>query len=277
MEQNSSKNISIVYMAAGISSRFGGKIKQFAQVGKNGETLVEVSMLDAIGAGFKEIIFIVGEKTEIPFKEKFRASYNGVPVKYTKQSFDPSKRDRPWGTIDAVVSAKSLINGPFVLCNGDDLYGENSFGLLLEFLQNNADENGCASVGYELGKVIPKKGKINRGIFSVDSKGFVKNIEEHFNIEKSSLAEYGLNEKTPVSMNLFGLTAKILVLLEEKLEQFKKTHLGDRKAECLLPTELGSLIKEGKIKMKLLPTQDKCLGITNPEDEENLRQELAGI
>ena len=273
--QNSGEKVSIVYLAAGISSRFGGKIKQFAQVGPEGETLIEVSMKQAVSAGINEIIFVVGEKTSSPFMEKFGNLYQGVPVKYAFQSFDTKERDRPWGTVDAVVCIKQVVKNSFLICNGDDLYGTNSFKLMQNFLIENNDEFLCASAGYELGCVLPEKGRVNRAVFSVDKNGFVIDLDEKFNIEKNNLASQNLNEKTPISMNLFALKKETLDLMEKKLIAFKSNHKNDRKSECLLPVEISNLIHEGKIKMKLLPTKDKWLGVTNPGDEVTVRNALA--
>ncbi|MEI7961850.1 MAG: sugar phosphate nucleotidyltransferase [archaeon] len=269
------KEVSIVYLAAGISSRFGGKVKQFEKVGPNGETLIEVSMNHAVSAGVSEIIFIVGDKTELIFKEKFGDDYKGTPVKYAKQFFNPDARDRPWGTADALISAKNVIKNSFLICNGDDLYGENSFKRMKDFMSKSKDDFLCASAGYELGNVIPAIGEVNRAVYSLDNQGYISGLDERFNIEKNSLEKQGLNSKTLVSMNLFGLTLKTIELLEENLVNFKKSHLGDRKIECFLPVELSNLIKENKIKMKLLPTSDKWLGITNPGDELTVRNALA--
>lgn len=266
--------VAIVYMVAGLSSRFGGKIKQFAQVGPNGETLIEVSMQQAIKAGFKEIIFIVGEKTEVPFKDKFSAGYNETPIYYANQILDPTTRDKPWGTTDALVSAKDVITSPFAVCNGDDLYGENALKKVREFLEKSENEKDCVAIGYELGKVLPKIGKTNRGIFKTNKNDNIISIEEVFEIEKNNLKEKNLQEKDLCSMNLFGLTENTLELLEKKLNEFKETHKGDRKAECLLPVELSNLIKEKKITMKLLPTKDNWFGVTNPEDELVVRKAL---
>ena len=116
-----SEDISIVYLVAGLSSRFGGKIKQFAKVGANNETLIEVSMQQAIEAGFTKIIFVVGNLTETPFKSYFKGTFQNKPILYAKQSFDTATRAKPWGTADALCSAHSLINSPFVVCNGERL------------------------------------------------------------------------------------------------------------------------------------------------------------
>jgi NDP-sugar pyrophosphorylase family protein len=121
------KNIKVVYLVAGMSSRFNGKVKQFAKVGPNDETLIEMSMKHAANAGIRSIIFVVGEKTLEPFKEKFGNNYNGMKIEYAFQGYDPEKRDRPWGTCDAVVCAKNLIDGPFIVCNGMIFSGAKSF------------------------------------------------------------------------------------------------------------------------------------------------------
>lgn len=265
--------VSIVYMVAGLSSRFGGKIKQFARVGPNNETLIELSMSQAISAGFDKIIFVVGEKTEQPFKEIFGNKYKGTPVFYAKQVFDISERDKPWGSADAVVSAKKVIGENFVVCNGDDLYGKKAFKSAFDFLKTNKTD--CVAIGYTLGSVIPEKGSTNRGIFSVDKNNYVISLEEILGIEKEKLSEKSLSESDLCSMNLFGLRKEVLELLSKRLDNFKSSHKGDRKLECYLPVELSGLIKEGKVKMKLLPTQEQWFGVTNPEDEETIRVALS--
>lgn len=264
--------ISVVYMVAGMSSRFGGKIKQFARIGKNKETLIEVSIQQAINAGFDKIIFIVGEKTEKPFKEMFGDNYKGIPIEYAKQTL-PNNRDKPWGTCDALVKGKNVINSDFVVCNGDDIYGEQTFRKIKEFCLKNKED--CATIGYLLKNVLPEKGAVNRGIFVTDENNYLKEINENLNIEKNNLEKNNLSEKSLASMNIFFLRKDILPMLEEKLTKFKREHEGDRKSECYLPTELSNLINEGKIKIKLLTTPDKWLGVTSPEDEEIVKKELA--
>jgi NDP-sugar pyrophosphorylase family protein len=261
--------VSIVYMVAGMSSRFNGQIKQFAKIGPNDETLIEISLNQAKNAGFSKIIFVVGEKTFLSFKEKFKASYLGIPIFYAFQSFDPLLRDRPYGTVDALVSAKDLINEPFVVCNGDDIYGENSFKLIHDSLLNS---NENFSVGYSLGLVLPDVGKTNRGIFKIDSTNFVISIDEIFDIEKNNLNEKNLSFDSLCSMNLFGLQKNVLIYLKDVLDNFKFVNKDDRKIECLLPKELGNLIDSKKIKMKLLNTSDQWFGVTNPDDEKVLRE-----
>ncbi|MCK9466907.1 MAG: sugar phosphate nucleotidyltransferase [Candidatus Absconditabacterales bacterium] len=265
------KKISLVFMVAGLSSRFGGRIKQFAKVGPNDSTLMEYSMDQALKSKFSEIIFIVGKMTEKAFKEKFGDNYKGIPVKYAKQSFNENERDRPWGTLDAVCSAKDLINNPFVVCNGDDIYGENSFKILYEHLQNS-DE--MATLGYTLGNVIPEKGTTNRGIFGITEDNYVDSITEMIGISKDTLSDFGLKTDDLCSMNIFGLNKEILSQLDDILINFKLENKGNRKIECYLPVELSNIIKTENAKMKIYSTPDKRLGVTNPDDEEMVKKQI---
>ncbi len=263
------KKIAVVFLVAGLGSRFGEKIKQFANIGYQGETLIEISVEQAVKAGFEKIIFVVGEKTEKPFKKNFGNEYKGIPVYYSKQIFDKTKRDKPMGTADALLSAKNIIEEDFVICNGDDIYGENALRTAKKFLMENNNEG--VAIGYELGKVIPEKGKTNRGIFEKDKEGNVKNIIEIYGLEKNNLEEKNLDETMLASMNLFGLRKEILGDLEKKLLKFKENNKKDRKKECILPKELSDLIAEGKLKIKLIHTNDRWFGVTNPDDENIIR------
>ncbi|MEI6732045.1 MAG: sugar phosphate nucleotidyltransferase [archaeon] len=260
-------------MAAGMSSRFGGKIKQFAKIGMHGETLMEYSMNQAISAGFTKIIFVVGSMTERPFREMFGNSYRGIPVLYAKQTFNPEERDKPWGTMDALCAIKEVCDCPFVVCNGDDIYGENAFITMAEHLRKNDEE---ATLGYQLLSAIPEKGKSNRGIFEVKN-GYVQSLREVFDIDRENLQNSGLEGNELCSMNCFAMHPSTLKMLNQVLEKFKGEHEGDRKIECLLPAEIGNLIKSGKIKMRVYPTKDRWFGVTSPEDEEIVRREIEKI
>lgn len=264
------QDIALVYMVAGMSSRFGGKIKQFAKV-TDSETLIEYSINQAIKSGFTKIIFIVGNKTEQPFKEKFGNEYRGIPVYYALQEYDETKRDRPWGTTDALCSAKEIITEPFIVCNGDDIYGEKAFEILANHLKNRNEE---ATLGYKLINVIPETGKTHRGIFEIDKNNYVKSLTETFNIEKANLQATNSKSDDLCSMNIFALHPKTLKMLDEKLKIFKEKNKEDRKIEFLLPSEISNLIKENKIKMKIYPCNEKWFGITNPGDEDIIKEQL---
>lgn len=263
--------ISLVYMVAGMSSRFGGRIKQFAKVWPNDTTLIEYSLSQALPAWFDQIIFIVWNMTQWPFKEMFGDEYKWVPVKYAKQTFNPETRDRPWGTVDAVCSALECIDWPFVVCNGDDIYGKNSFKILYDHLKNNPDE--LCTLGYILWNVIPEVGSTNRWIFTVED-GYVKNINETIGIEKDKLSEFWLTLDDLCSMNIFGLNRQTLESLNEILTNFKKEHEWDRRIECYLPVELTNIIKNYWVKMRIYSTPDQWFGVTNPDDEAIVKKQL---
>lgn len=258
----------LVYMTAGLSSRFGGKIKQFAKIGPNEETLIEYSINQA-APYISKIIFIVGDLTEIPFKEKFGNSYKGIKIEYAKQEFNKELRDKPWGTVDALCSALDFIDEPFIVCNGDDIYGKSSFKILNEHLKKNKEE---ATLGYKLLETLLEKGAVNRGIFKIEN-GYVKNLEEAFDISKDNYNEK-FNEENLCSMNIFAFHPETIKELKKKLEIFKEKNSNERKLECLLPNEISNLIKEKKIKMKIYPSNELWFGITNPEDELIVREKL---
>ena len=255
--------VTLLYVVAGLSSRFRGKIKQFARVGPNDETLIEYSLNQALKAGFSKIIFIVGDLTEQPFKEKFGNEYKNIPIEYAKQDFNKDLRDKPWGTTDALCSAIDLIKEPIIFCNGDDLYGENSFKTLYNHLKNSSED---ATLSYKLLEVLPKEGSVNRGIFKIEN-NFVTDLKEVFDITSNNYSEKELTKDSPCSMNIFALSKDTINKLNERLKTFKENHNNNRTAECLLPVELSNLINNNQIKMKIYPTNDKWFGVTNPEDE----------
>ena len=267
-------DIALVYLAAGISSRFGGKLKQFAKVGPVGETLIEYSLKQALPAGFTKIIFIVGDKTEKPFREVFGNSYNGIPVQYAFQEFNTETRDRPWGTVAAVCAAKDLIDCPFVLSNSDDLCGSVAYKMLVEHIKEN---KSSATVASKLIDTLPEEGTVNRGIFRVDDNLYVNKIDEVLAFTRFDLDKLGLSENDFVNANLFALSPEIVSYLSEVLDCFLIENEGDRKIECLLPVELSNLIKKGVISMKVYPAVHSFIGITNPEDEEIVREKLKSI
>jgi len=261
---------SIVYLVAGLSARFEGKIKQFAQVGPNKETLIEISLNRAINAGFNHIIFVVGEKTFLPFKEKFGASYKGVPVQYAFQTFNLKNRDKPWGTADAVCSAKHLLNEPFLVCTGDDLCSEETFKLLFDHLNN---ETTNATVGYPLTNHLPEEGEVNRGIFHV-KEGFVTSSDEIHKISRINYKEKGVTLDTPCNVGIFLLQRETLNKINKILEEFKEENKDNRTIECYLNVELGNLVKNNQAILKYYEGLGEHLGITNPEDEQTVREIL---
>ncbi len=262
--------IAVVYMLAGLSSRFGGKAKGLIKVGSNGESLIEYSMKQALKAGVNKIIFVVSKDTKELFFNEFGDEYQGVPIYYALQKFNPEKRDKPWGTVDALCAAKEFLDCPFIVCNGDDIYGEKSFQLLVDHLKEN--KTGV-TIGYPLKKVLPEKGSANRGIFNI-KENIVNSVKEFFDLSIEVLEKKGFSGEEFCSMNLFGFHPEVIEELSSILKDFKESNKEDRKIECLLPEEINNLISKNKTSLRIYPTDEKWLGVTHPEDEERVRTEL---
>jgi hypothetical protein len=261
------KDVSLVYMVAWMSSRFGGKIKQFAKVWPHDSSLIEYSLYQALPAWFSKIIFIVGKMTELPFKEMFWDSYQWIPVEYAMQSFDEAVRDRPRGTVDALCSAKNLVSWSCVVCNWDDIYGTRAFTILIQHLQ---DSEMPALVWYPLKNVLPDHWTTNRGILRLDEQGYVERVEETLWIAKDSLEKFWLiAEKDICNMNIFAMDAHTISKLDSYMTTFKQEHSWDRKIECYLPVELPKISK-----VKMYTTNDPWFWVTNPEDEEIVRNQI---
>lgn len=275
-------DISLVYLCGGISSRFGGEIKQFAIVGPNGETLIEYSILQAIKSlkeaeiniQIKNIIFIVSEKTSQKFHDFFSEnSYMGIDILYAYQDYDKNSRDRPWGTADAFSCLKGIVVDPFIICNGDDIYGDEAFKISYIFLNQNR-LSGNAAVAYTLNNLLPENPEetVNRGIFTLDTDFNIIGIKELLNISRNTLDENILDSKG--SVNFMCLRPEVVDMVYEKNIKFKEDHKSDRQIEHFLPEVLSDLIKEGRLSMTCLTSSQKMVGITRPTDLEYVRSYL---
>ncbi len=262
------KDIAIVYLVAGLSKRFGGGIKAFAQIGPNDESLIEYSLNQALSAGFSKIYFIVGNTTEIAFKKRFKDFYRGIPVYYALQRYNPENRDKPWGTAEALSTLMGFIDCPFVICNGDNIYGKNTFTILAEHLGRSEEE---ATLSYKLGDTL-NESPANRAIFRIQD-GYVNSLKEMIGLEKAKLPqEICLGDLC--SKNIFALHPKTAEMMYDKMQKFKKEHENNREIEYILPNALSVLLEEGKIKMKIYPAIEECLDVTMQEDIKKVRIKL---
>jgi len=262
---------SLVVMVAGMSSRFGGNPKQMAIVGPNNETLIEYSVNQAIKNAFDRIIFITNSKTEKLFVDIFQDRYKDIPVIYIQQSYD-EQRIRPWGTGDAVASlfpiAKKTKSSKYIIINGDDIYGEdtfyNGFNLLCESSSN-------IIAGLLVSDTLPEEGNVNRGIITIDGDNVV-HLEERLNISKKKNPE--LLDKLS-NVNFLGLQLEALEHLYILNDKFKTENKDDEKIESLLTDHLNNLVYRNLINLKYFYIRNKILGITNPGDELKLKDILS--
>ncbi len=284
------KKTSLVIMAAGIGSRFGGGIKQLEPVGPSGEIIMDYSIYDALEAGFDKIVFIIRKDLEKDFKEIIGNRIEAIaPVEYAFQEIDdlpegfsvPEGRTKPWGTGQAILAAKDVIREPFLVINADDYYGKEGFKKLHEYMVNEMNEDGdlheMCMAGFILGNTLSANGGVTRGVCEVDQNGYLKKVTETYEIYRENDRMHAVTkEGTPtfvsanqhVSMNMFGLPAKFIRELEEGFPKFLgNVPEGDLRAEYLLPTIIDRCIKENKAKVRLLETPDKWFGVTYKEDK----------
>ena len=257
----------VVFMVAGMSSRFGGKTKQLAKVGPNDETLIEYSVKQALTCDFNKIIFITNKNTEESFIKIFGNQYKNIPVEYIEQKYDRTKRSRPWGTTGAICSIYGVINEPFILLNGDDIYGVDTFKDGYKLLK----ESNCNIIGgCKLIDTMPEKGEVNRGVISVKD-NCVIGMKEMLKISKDKNPELlDLN----ANVNFIGLLPETLEYINNMFLRFQEEHKDDPKIESVLTDILNELIINGNIVMKHFVIKNKILGITNPNDEEILKKKL---
>ena len=280
------KNTTLVIMAAGMGSRFGGGIKQLEPIGEQGEIIMDYSIHDAIEAGFDRIVFVIRKDIEAAFKAMIgdriaeKCARLGVEIEYAFQSIEevptgkevPEGRTKPWGTGQAVLAAKELIHEPFAVINADDYYGKQAFRNLHEFLTGAHSENEFCMAGFILRNTLSDNGGVTRGICSVQD-GMLTDVVETSNIVKTAEgAEVNGMPVDPgayVSMNMWGLTPEFLNTLEAGFGSFFETAVQEKplQAEYLLPIFIGELLREGRCSVKVLPTADRWFGITYKEDK----------
>lgn len=282
----------LLIMAAGIGSRFGGGIKQLEPVGLHGEIIMDYSIHDAIEAGFNKIIFIIRRDIEADFREIIGERIEalcqrlGVEVGYAFQSLEdvpagvtvPADRTKPWGTGQAVLAAKDQIQEPFAVINADDYYGKEAFVALHDFLlgYTPARPNDLCMAGFILKNTLSDHGGVTRGLCQAEN-GYLTDIVETKNIVKTaSGAEAGgvaIDPDRKVSMNMWGLTPEFLDTLEWGFNHFFET-IGDDWAdgEYLMPIFIGDLLREKKVSVKVLDSKDKWFGITYRADMPQVKE-----
>ncbi len=288
----------LVIMAAGIGSRYGGGIKQLAAVGPNGEILMDYSIHDAIAAGFNKIIFIIRHDIEEAFREvignrieKICADL-GAEVAYAYQALDdlpdnatlPEGRSKPWGTGQAVLACRDILHEPFAVINADDYYGKQAYVLLHDFLEqyDPAHPEKLCMAGFVLKNTLSDNGAVTRGICRMNDAGYLTGVDETKGIEKTADgAQAGgkvLDVDSLVSMNMWGLSPEFMGLLKDGFVEFFDKAEGDMlKSEYLLPIFIDELLQAGKVSVQVLKTSDKWFGVTYQEDKPAVQQAFAQL
>lgn len=281
----------LVIMAAGLGSRFGGGIKQLAPIGPNGEIIMDYSIHDAIEAGFKKIVFIIRKDIEADFRAIIGERIEnvcgklGVEVSYAYQSLEdipagcavPAERTKPLGTGHAVLAARKLIDSPFAVINADDYYGKIAYRRLYEFLSGDPEDNQLAMAGFILKNTLSENGGVTRGICKVDGDNLTDVVETKNIVEAGDHAVADgqrIDLNVHASMNMWGLPRAFVKTLEVGFEEFFGNLVDPMKDEYLLPIYIGGLVKAKKASVKVLETPDKWFGVTYKEDQPSV---TAGI
>lgn len=294
------KKTALVIMAAGIGSRFGGGIKQLEPVGPNGEIIMDYSVHDALEAGFDRIIFIIRRDLEKDFKEIIGRRIEKIaPVAYAFQEMDdlpdgytvPAGRKKPWGTGQAVLSIRNIIEEPFLVINADDYYGKEAFHKIHEYMVNEMDENrpvyDICMGGFILANTLSENGGVTRGVCEVGEDGILKKVTETYNITKTPEGLSAENkegepvtvrETQHVSMNMWGLPPAFIGELEKGFPEFlSSVKEGDLKSEYLLPAIIDRMIHDGRASVRVLETNDKWFGVTYKEDKAAVAESIGQL
>ena len=282
------KKTTLVVMAAGIGSRFGGGIKQLEPVGPSGEIIMDYSVYDAIQAGFDKVVFIIRKDLEKDFREIIGNRMEKiVETAYAFQELDdlpagfqrPEGRTKPWGTGQAILCCKDLVQEPFAVINADDYYGKEAFVKVHDYLAGEHPACGkmdFCMAGFQLGNTLSENGGVTRGICSVNEDGHLTKVTETKNIVKTpeGAAVKGEDGRLtsvaadcPVSMNMWGFTPEIFEVLENGFAEFLKNLSDPMKGEYLIPTIVDGLIQEQKANVTVLESRDKWFGVTYKEDK----------
>lgn len=278
----------LVIMAAGMGSRYGG-LKQMDSMDDQGHKIIDFSMYDAKQAGFEKVVFIIKHAIEKDFKEMVGERVSKfMEVEYVFQEVDdvpegfriPEGREKPWGTTHALYACRNAVKGPFMVINADDFYGRSGYKTMYEYLSSTAEnQSEYAMVAYELGKTLTEKGSVTRGVCKTNAEGFLTDIVEEKTLVKTETGAAvsrddgvtfePIDAKAPVSMNMWGFKPSLFAGFDKALDKFFKETVATNpmKAECLVPSEIDVLIKQGKASVKVLTSEDPWFGVTYPEDK----------
>lgn len=270
------KDATLVVMAAGMGSRFGG-LKQMEPVSADGRAILDYSVFDAKKAGFTKVVFIIKEAIEKEFKEIVgKRIEKMIDVEYVNQDMTilPEGRTKPFGTAHAIYCCRNVVKTPFAVVNADDYYGCNAFVEIKKYL-DNAKGLDTAMVGYLLENTLTENGTVARGVCKIRD-GYLEEITERTKINSNlEYTEDGgntwtkLREGTMVSMNLWGFTPDVFSEIEKDFKYFLE-NADLMKDEFYIPIVVDNLIKRGKTKVTVLKNTDKWYGMTYKEDKKEV-------
>lgn len=284
-------SLPLVVMAAGLSRRFG-RLKQLQRVGPGGEAVLDYNVFDAVRAGFSRVVFIVRPEI-LDAIQGHVASVIGdrLPVDFVCQELDqlpegfrpPPDRLKPWGTGQAVIEAARHIDGPFAVCNSDDLYGPGAFEILYQHMASAPDDGSSALVGYRLGDTLAGSGEVARGVCVLKRDSMLEGITEVRQVRRREGWVTGvevdgepveLSGNETVSMNLWGLMPNVVERLERQFARFLEYWGSDTQHEFFLSTAISNQIRLGYTEVQVYGALDPWFGMTHTADFDRLQRAL---
>jgi len=277
-------DITLLVMAAGMGSRYGG-LKQLDAIGPNGETIIDYSVYDAVKSGFSKVVFIIRREFEKEFKKKISNKYAGkIQVEFAFQELlalpngftCPEGRKKPWGTGHAILSALDLIDGSFVVINGDDYYGRESFKVVADYYRAGAEQ--FSMVAFQLDKTLSIFGGVTRGLCTL-KEGKLDTVIETENLQKiaqgiSSDRDIVLDGTEPVSMNMWGFTPVLFDYLKDMFLEFLNENGKELRSEFLIPSVINDLIQSEREQVHVLRSNSSWFGVTYKEDKPYVMGEI---
>lgn len=285
----------LVVMAAGVGERYGGA-KQTDPVGPSGEFIIDYSVHDAVRAGFAKVIFVIRGDMAQSFRDRIgRAVERRIETAYAFQEIDalpggaacPSARTKPWGTGHAVLCARDVVDGPFAVINADDFYGAGAFetiGRHLGSLPAGSRGEYCM-VAYLLRETLSEHGGVARGVCTTTDGEYLATIVERFGVRRfpdgikyaDGASLIPIDDDSLVSANMWGFTGDFFEHLEAGFSDFLASNIDDPQAEYLLPSVVGDLIRSQKARVRILPTDERCSGLTYKADKPHLVRRIKDL
>ena len=284
----------LVILAAGMGSRFGG-LKQMEPMDEANNFLLDYSVVDAKKAGFDSVVFIIKKDFFKEFKESIGKRVEKIiKVEYAFQDLNdlpegfkcPADREKPWGTAHAIYAARDLIKDNFIIINGDDFYGQQTYQVAYDYLKN-ANKEDYANVAFKVSNTMTENGSVKRGVLFANKEGYLEKLIES-SIERNAEGKiictpleggdsFEVGEDCLVSMNLFAFSVGLMDELRRKFPLWLKDNVNNNKAEFLIPTVVDELVHEGRATVKVLETPSQWFGVTYKEDKPKVVKALADL
>ncbi|MDI9358461.1 MAG: hypothetical protein QM528_05910 [Phycisphaerales bacterium] len=282
----------LIILAAGMASRYGGKLKQMDAFGPSGETLMEYSLFDALSVGFKKFVFVIREEFADDFKKRFSKCLAGknVEVAYVYQNLNVGikgtpkhNRKKPWGTGHALLCCKDVVHQPFAIINADDYYGKEGVLQAYNFLQTNVNKQDYAIIGYPLENTLSSFGTVSRGICYYDENNHISRVEERTKVLKKGehiIFTDSNNQETVIppgsfaSMNLFCFTTNIFGVTEKLFDQFYMSYSENINNEFYLANIINEVITKKIGRVSMIPCRAHWFGVTYPDDAQEVKNHI---